>query len=82
MSYPCVYYERQEDGLLGRCKYYSKDGVQSWCTEGMDDCEHETPSNADRIRAMSDEELGDFLSEYRFCDICEEGCDHCTYHGD
>ena len=63
MSYPCVYYERQEDGLLGRCKYYSKDGVQSWCTEGMDDCEHETPSNADRIRAMSDEELANFLAE-------------------
>ena len=39
-------------------------------------------TNADRIRAMSDEELGDFLSEYRFCDICEEECNHCTYHGD
>ena len=39
-------------------------------------------TNADRIRAMSDEELCKFLGEYKFCDICEEGCDSCTYNGD
>lgn len=39
-------------------------------------------TNADRIRAMSDEELCKFLGEYKFCDICEEGCDGCTYNGD
>ena len=39
-------------------------------------------TNADRIRAMSDEELAEFLGQYRFSDICDEGCDHCTYHGD
>ena len=39
-------------------------------------------TNADCIRAMSDEELVDFLGEYRFCDICDEGCEACTYHGD
>ena len=39
-------------------------------------------TNADRIRAMSDEELVDFLGEYRFCDICDEECEACTYHGD
>lgn len=39
-------------------------------------------TNADRIRAMSDEELCRFLGEYKFCDICEEGCDSCTYNGD
>jgi hypothetical protein len=39
-------------------------------------------TNADRIRAMSDEELADFLSQYKFCDICDEGCDSCTYNGD
>ena len=39
-------------------------------------------TNADRIRAMSDEELCEFLGEYKFCDICEEGCDSCTYNGD
>ena len=39
-------------------------------------------TNAYRIRAMSDEELCKFLGEYKFCDICEEGCDSCTYNGD
>lgn len=39
-------------------------------------------TNADRIRAMGDEELVDFLGEYRFCDICDEGCEACAYHGD
>ena len=44
--------------------------------------EKEQMTNADRIRAMSDEELCKFLGECKFCDICEEGCDNCTYHGD
>ena len=39
-------------------------------------------TNADRIRAMSDEELCKFLGECKFCDICQEGCDNCTYNGD
>ena len=39
-------------------------------------------TNADRIRAMNDEELCKFLGECKFCDICEEGCDSCTYNGD
>ena len=39
-------------------------------------------TNADRIRAMSDEGLCDFLGQYKFCDICLEGCESCTYNGD
>ena len=39
-------------------------------------------TNADRIRAMSDEELCEFLSQYVFHKMCEEGCDACTYNGD
>lgn len=39
-------------------------------------------TNADRIRAMSDEGLAEFLYSCEFCDICEEGCDSCTYNGD
>lgn len=39
-------------------------------------------TNADRIRAMSDEELCEFLGECKFFDICQEGCDNCTYSGD
>ena len=38
-------------------------------------------TNADRIRAMSDEELTEFLYQCEFCDLCNEGCDACTYNG-
>lgn len=55
----------------------------------VDECNHtdcpyrtEPMTNADSIRAMSDEELCKFLGEYKFFDICEEGCDSCTYNGD
>ena len=39
-------------------------------------------TNAYRIRAMSDEELCEFLSQYVFHKMCDEGCDACTYSGD
>ena len=51
---------------------------------GYDKCKQYKPNymtNADRIRAMSDEELCKFLGECKFCDVCEEGCDSCTYNG-
>ena len=51
--YPCIYYT--EDG---HCKKYSDDEVTSWCVQGP--CEGETPSNADRIRQMTDEELAEW----------------------
>ena len=38
-------------------------------------------THADRIRAMSDEELAEFLYQCEFCDLCNEGCDACTYNG-
>lgn len=45
--------------------------------------DHAKPqTHADSIRAMTDEELCEFLSQYKFCDICKEGCADCTYHGD
>ena len=46
------------------------------------DCRKRVFTNADSIRAMSDEELCKFLAESQFCDICEEGCDNCTYNGE
>ena len=46
------------------------------------DCENKVMTNADRIRVMNDEELCKFLGECKFCDICVEGCDSCTYNGD
>lgn len=65
--------------------------VNGWCEKVIDspdpdmvrDCRHFwEKTNADRIRAMSDEELCEFLSQYKFCDMCVEGCDNCTYNGD
>ena len=49
IEYPCVYWS---DGM---CKKFSDDKVTSWCVEGP--CGEQIPSNADKIRAMSDEEL-------------------------
>lgn len=55
-EYPCVYYKDQ------KCEKFAEPGYVSWCVMGP--CSHETPSNADRIRAMSDEELADYLANY------------------
>ena len=44
--------------------------------------EDKPKTNADRIRTMSNEELCEFLGEYKFCEICEEECYSCTYSGD
>ena len=56
--YPCVYCT--EDGY---CKKYSDDEVTSWCVQSP--CKDEKPSNADRIRAMTDEEMAElFMQEY------------------
>ena len=52
--YPCVYCT--EDG---HCEKYSDEKVTSWCVQGP--CQDEKPSNADRIRAMTDEELAEYL---------------------
>lgn len=60
---------------------YNIENVLGWLKEFFEIVEA-PKTNADRIRAMSDEELCEFLSQYKFCDICEEGCDNCTYNGD
>ena len=54
--YPCMYWS---DGM---CKKFSNDKVTSWCVEGP--CGDQMPSNADKIRAMTDEELADVLREF------------------
>lgn len=51
-KYPCIYYDN------GKCQKFSDDHYTSWCD--FDQCEFQTPSNGDRIRAMSDEELTHF----------------------
>ena len=63
--YPCVYCT--EDGY---CKKYSDEQVTSWCVQSP--CKDEKPSNADRIRAMTDEELAakiEELCQYTFMQI-------------
>ena len=52
--YPCVYCT--EDGY---CKKFSDKEVTSWCLMGP--CKDEKPSNGDRIRMMTDEELSNYI---------------------
>ena len=44
------------------CKKFSDDEVTSWCVEGP--CVEQMLSNADRIRAMNDEDLVVFLDGF------------------
>lgn len=59
MEYPCVYFEKD-----GKCRKFSDDTVISYCVMGP--CSEQKLSNADRIRAMTDEELAEFLAEEQF----------------
>lgn len=54
--YPCVYCTEE-----GYCKKFSDKEVTSWCIQSP--CGDEKPSNADRIRAMTDEELAMFIDD-------------------
>ena len=49
LDYPCVYQDK------GKCKKFSDDDITSWCV--WNPCYSQTPSNADKIRSMTDEEL-------------------------
>ena len=63
IQYPCVHWNE------GKCKKFSDDKVTSWCVKSP--CEDQMPSNADCIRAMSDEELAKNLV-YEMCNYCYE----------
>lgn len=68
-DYPCVYWDD------GKCKKFSDDNITSWCVWGP--CDSQTPSNADRIRSMSDEELAELLTH-----INPTNCKDCAFsHG-
>ena len=65
IEYPCVYWSD------GTCKKISDDEVTSWCVEGP--CGDQMPSNADRVRSMSDEELAEHLVDIGWdCHLCAE----------
>jgi hypothetical protein len=51
-------YYRTDDG---KCRKFTDDKYTSYCVEGP--CPDDTPTNAQRIRGMSDEELAEFLWE-------------------
>ena len=63
IEYPCVYWDK------GKCKKFSDDKVTSFCVEGP--CGDKIPSNADKIRAMSDEELKEFICQNSQCKFCK-----------
>lgn len=62
-KFPCVYYDNC------KCQKFSDDNYTSWCD--FEQCEFITPSNADRIRAMDDEELVELLLD-DFLMICKK----------
>ena len=64
IEYPCVHWNE------GKCKKFSDDKATSWCVESP--CKEQTPSNADCIRAMSDEELAEWFSDFWDCNDCSE----------
>ena len=55
IEYPCVHWDK------GKCKKFSDDKITSWCV--LSPCASQTPTNADRIRNMSDVELAMYLYE-------------------
>lgn len=64
MEYPCIYFEKD-----GKCRKFSDDTAISYCVMGP--CPEQKLSNADRIRAMSDEELAEYLCGLTYCCECE-----------
>ena len=70
--YPCVYCTEE-----GYCKKYSDEEVTCWCVQGP--CKDERPSNADRIRSMTDEELAEAFANQCAGRVCHhrDSCKEC-----
>ena len=58
-EYPCIYFVKD-----GKCRKFSSDVDFSYCVMGP--CPEQKLSNADRIRAMSDEALAAFQTPTRY----------------
>lgn len=63
----CVY--KTQEGV---CKKYSTENEFQYCVEGP--CENEVITNADKIRAMSDEELAEWICSLMTADCCDQRC--------
>lgn len=63
MEYPCIYFEKD-----GKCRKFSDNTAISYCVMGP--CPEQKLSNADRIRAMSDEELAEIFCVADWCNAC------------
>lgn len=68
-EYPCIYFR---PGTGGLCSYGGDLSEANICVFGP--CENETPSNGDRIRAMSDEELAKWFLIVGICIRDFEDC--------
>lgn len=74
----CIY--RTKDG---ECDLYAEGGKYRAFCVGDEPCEGRKRSNADRIRAMTDEELAEYLEEIAYCQKCpqflQDNCDGSKY---
>ena len=81
LTFPCVYCTEDL-----KCTKYTDNEATSFCVLGP--CKDEKPSNGDKIRAMSDEELARFIVRKSQCPdgytsvfvphcIEENGCEEC-----
>lgn len=66
MCRDCVYPAKRENGL-----YCTKNNAHIAGIGGCRDGKEKLPTNADRIRAMSDEELAEWLAEITDCADCK-----------
>lgn len=67
-------YYRTDDG---KCRKFTDDKYTSYCVDGP--CPDDTPTNADRIRGMSDEELAEWILQLVDCDKENVMCNPTEY---
>lgn len=72
----CIYADRPYTGRIPTCEagYFNCPNSPT-CEEYT---EYKPPTNADRIRAMSDEELADLLCTADWCEACDQLRDNGT----
>jgi hypothetical protein len=70
-------YYRTDDG---KCRKHSDDRFVSYCVDGP--CPDDTPTNADRIRSMSDEEMAGFIDDIQNDAFAADGCGYSLHFPD